>query len=373
MKLDFGTKDTRYLLIIKSSFLFWGGVCSIFVGLKALLIGLVFFIFCCSFKSHNSNSSEKVSSLNLKILIAILISIVVFKLPEFLQSLSSFFSHDAVNKVIEDANNNISKGRSFFELFSLFTSLIPFIILDSRSQLGVRTKRFIYFLIVVNFIIVSGISRGMVSIIIISIVLPQINNLKKIVIFGSIFVLFYHFISIYRDGTDNNYIVNPVVDSFVFPGFNLALLNAKQVYLSSIDYISQFFLKFVPSFLFDKNIFSFNIEMTKIIYPFMGDEVSSISVFTYLGDLFVYKPLILTLIFSIIVVRFILKYIIYYISKYQFKITSIYIALYCFIALRSRIYDLLSTLILYLFLLIIIDVVNRIDIDGCKIKYTPAR
>lgn len=351
-------KISYSILIIRLSFLFWAIIASLFIGIEYLLIGLILSVFCYKKDKKTYDQEPIVAKESIWLLIIIILLMTTLSLPNMFFILSNSFSNKIVSQTIDNANSNVGKGRTITELLGNLFTLTPFLIVDLRKRFSTSMKLLVGIPIIIQWIVISGASRGMLSIIIFSIFIPSIKNWKKLLLFGISFLLLYNFISIYRDGRVN-YIANPILDSFLFPGYNLLLLSQSNFHIDVIEYISQFFLKFIPTLIYDKKIYSFNIEMTKIIYPYMMNEVSSISVFTYMGDFLIYKPIIITILFSVVVLRIITKYLLRIILKYNFTITSLYISLYYFIALRSRIFDLLSMLILYLLLLTVFDIVNR--------------
>jgi hypothetical protein len=270
-----------------------------------------------------------------------------------------FFSKVSVEKVVEIANSTVGKGRSLLELLITSFVILPFIIIDNLNRFKGPLKYFVIFNLVIFFLIFSGSSRGMLSLIILAIVIPNLRSFKIALLLLIPFVFLYIKITLFRD-SEVSYLLGPFLDSFAIPGYLLGLLNDLQIQRNVLDYISDVFLKFIPSFIFEKNIFSFNIEMTKQIYPHMSSEVSAISVFTYIGEMIIYKPILITVIFSIIFVRFFVKKILNQIVKYNLKSTSLFLSIYFFIVLRSRVPDLISMLILNLIVLTMLIIFNNI-------------
>lgn len=352
-------KTTHAVYIIRFSFLFWSLIASIFIGYQYILIGFIFSMFCIDSKIRTKNSPREIKDHSVNSIVFIFLAIFFVSIPLIFSSLKETFSSEQVEKFIDNANLNVGKGRTIIELIMNSVTIIPFLIIDSMNRYSMK-KRIMIFLPILFFLIYqAGSSRGLLSIFLLSIFIPRINKARGLIMFSSFFLLLYTGVTFYRDGINENFLL-PIFDSFAFPAYNLSLLANKGLTLNVVDYIVQIFQKLIPSFLFEKNIYSFNIEMTKTIYPFMRDRVSSISVFTYLGDFLVYRPIIIMIVFNLFILRLLSAYVFRIIFKYNLKSTSLFIALFYITLLRSRISDLISYLILYLLILMLFDLLNRV-------------
>lgn len=346
--------------IIKGSFLLWSIIGAIFIGLDYILIGILFSYFCVDKEIFQKDKNISVVKKNVQLIIIFtLIIILILNIPNIIETFKNFFSSSNVEKFIENANSNIGKGRSIIEIVISALAILPMIILDITKDFKRKYRILLTILILLLLLTFSGTSRGLLSIFLISVFLPNFKKIYQLIIFGIIFLIIYTVVSFIRDGYNPNFLI-PLIDSFAFPGYNLSLLYVSGPHLYFMDYIYQTFMKLVPSFIYDKHIFSFNIEMTKTIYPFMKNYVDSVSVFTYLGDFITYKPLFLMLIFNILIIRILTSEVYKIILKYDLKITSLFIALFYITSLRSRISDLISFLLLYFIILFLFDLLNRI-------------
>lgn len=351
-------KISHSILIIRLSFLFWCIIGCIFIGFDNIWIGIIFSVFIHRRNSENSYVNQNLTN---DVLLSILFIIVLFNIFNFSSIFRNnmFFSDIAVEKVVEVANANVGKGRSVFELLATSLVILPFILVDNITKFSGTFKYFVFLNLFVFFLVISGSSRGMLSLIVIAIVFPLLKTFKWALFLLIPFIFLYINVSLLRDG-EVNYLLGPFLDSFAIPGYLLGLLDELQIKRNALDYILDVLLKFVPSFIYEKNIFSFNIEMTKKIYPFMDDEVSAISVFTYIGEMLIYKPVLLTVMFSLFFVRTILNYLMRIFFRYNLKSTSLFVSIYFFIVLRSRVPDLISMLLLNLMVLGIIHICNNI-------------
>lgn len=349
--------------IIRSSFVLWNIVLCFFIGFDSLYIGLIFFLFILPWEVRVPFEKD----LSLQILMYTIILLTIFNLVNVPNLLSNnfLFNPNAVENIVQNANDNVGKGRSFGELLTSFFIIVPFILIDNLKKFKGALKVFVLINCAIFLTAIIGISRGMFSLVVLSISLPFIKNLKYFIIILVVFFYLYVQLSILRDGVVDN-VYTPVLESFSMPGYLGGQLFQAQLEMNSLDYIKQIFLKIFPSFIFEKNIFSFNIEMTKTIYPHMGEEVSAISVFTYVSELLIYKPIILTILFSILVLRILLSRILFIIQSYKLHSTILFISFYFLIVLRSRIPDLISVLLMNLIFLEIFHFLNRIILASRK-------
>ena len=123
-----------------------------------------------------------------------------------------------------------------------------------------------------------------------------------------------------------------------------------------MSFTLEFFKKFVPSFIYSKEIFSYNLEMTKIIYPHFGDYIESVSVFTYLGELIYYKPTILTSMIAGTLLGILSRFLERILRHDNLNSVRIFAGFMCIVLLRSRIQDVFSFLIFMALFLIFLHV-----------------
>jgi hypothetical protein len=99
--------------------------------------------------------------------------------------------------------------------------------------------------------------------------------------------------SIVRGDTANTQ--SPLLSGIVTPYINLGLmLNAHCGTAPWYSFLLEFMKKFMPAFLIPKKVFSFNMEMSLCLYPSADNTVESVSVFTWLGEIYYYTPPLLT-------------------------------------------------------------------------------
>ena len=303
------------------------------------------------------------STSNYGLLIILLVSYflldAIFGRQKFAQNL--FFSTSAVNDFIDSANAGVSQGRGVIDLLGAVTVFTPFALFDYARNTTRKKRLLLYFLVMIFIVYEIGISRGYLLMAMLSIFMGVTTNNRRLIIAvaGSlgIFVLASYVRGDFQDVAFSN----PLFDALGWPYINLAMLLEKNVDGGGwIDFLLEFFKKFLPSFIYPKEIFSFNVEMTKIIYPHFGEYIQSVSVFTYIGELLYYKPPILTSTLAGILLGLLARFLERIIKQNSLNSTRIFSGLMCVVLLRSRIQDVFSFLIfLAIFLSIWTAIVGR--------------
>jgi len=265
-----------------------------------------------------------------------------------------FFSKAAVASFIGAANASVSQGRGIAELLGAIAIFIPFTLWDFARRARPRLQLFLYLLALMLIVYEIGISRGYLFMAVLSILLGSRLNPRSMAFSFSGAVVVFMLASYVRGDFNDISFSNPLFDGVAWPYLNLSLLLAKNPPGgTSLDFIMEFMKKFIPSFLYQKEIFSFNIEMTKLIYPRFEDFVESISIFTYLGELLYYKPILFTSSIAGILLGILSRFAERLIRLKRLDSTRIFSGLMCIVLLRSRIQDVFSFLIfLTIFLLL---------------------
>ena len=202
--------------IIRSSFVLWNIVLCIFIGFDSLYIGLIFFLFILPWKVRVPFEKD----LSLQILMYTIILLTIFNLVNVPNLLSNnfLFNPNAVENIVQNANDNVGKGRSFVELLTSFFIIVPFILIDNLKKFKGALKVFVLINCAIFLIAIIGISRGMFSLVVLSISLPFIKNLKYFIFILVVFFYLYVQLSILRDGVVDN-VFAPVLESFSMPGY----------------------------------------------------------------------------------------------------------------------------------------------------------
>ncbi len=258
-----------------------------------------------------------------------------------------FFDELATDAFVDAANAMVSRGRGFVELFGAMLITAPFILIDFSKKIDRRTG-FMVLLVALIFILYDiGIGRAYLLMAVISISFGATSNLRYRIWGVGVALFAFVAASLARGAIDQVAFLSPIQDGIVWPFRNLELLTYSYCgNASTIDFLLEFFKKFVPSFLIEKNIFSFNIEMTNCIYPSSVYNFESISIFTWLGEMVYYRPAFATALLSGGVLALLAVLLERQLVQMQLVTTRYFVGLLCIALLRSRILDVITLLIL---------------------------
>jgi hypothetical protein len=258
----------------------------------------------------------------------------------FLQGRGAFESS------VDHLNATMSEGRGFAELLGSVTVFFPFFLLDLGNKISPAWRWVIWCIVVIFVFNEVGAGRSYLLMAVTAIVAGRSTKPRQLVLTG-VLMLATFVIGSYVRGDFNTVIFsNPLVDGVVYPYINLALLLSNGCAEGSwYGYLGAFLNKFLPAFIFSKHVFSFNLEMTTCIYPWMASGVTSNSIFTYLGEFFYYRPPIVTAILAGILIGAPVRIIDRFLVKRNLLTTRLFAGLMSVAELRSRSQDLLSFLL----------------------------
>jgi hypothetical protein len=264
-----------------------------------------------------------------------------------------FLFSGATDAFIDNVNKTVSQGRGGVELLGALLIFLPFALLDTAGQARRSLKPMLWSIGLLLIFYEVGISRGFVLMAVMAIVLGQTVSLLRLSMAVGFALLAFTIASESRGDFAEMSFSNPLFDGIVWPYINLSMLLETRCGNGTwYSFLLEFLKKFVPSSIVPKEIFSFNIEMTRCIYPFFGDAVGSISIFTYLGELFYYGPSVLTALIAGGLMALLAVVVDRQLLQYQLLSTRIFTGLLCIVLLRSRVLDVLSFLLfLWLFML----------------------
>jgi hypothetical protein len=358
-KFIIGLSLEKYLLI---GFLFWGlPAVIIYPVLVPGFIG-VLIPFCAWPMMRkkgkqvilNNNYQEKrqiLLSFFLFVSLVYLIIDAIYGRQKFAQNL--FLVSFAVDSVVTNAEEMTGKGRGIFDLLGAIMIFLPFALLDVCRKRKDWLSIFGLMFVLVYIFYEAGISRGYVLVAIFSVLIGSATNKRNIYfsLIGALF--FFGLASFWRGDADNFSIIDPFFDAIAWPYINLGIYLDKDCGSSNLfEMLLQIIQKFIPSFIIEKNVFSFNIEMTKCIYPSMEKGISSISIYTYMAELDYYGIGVvsgiiascLLLLFSVPLNKIL--------ETENLRTLKLFVGLMLIILLRSRILDVFSILIaLFIFLM----------------------
>jgi hypothetical protein len=142
-------------------------------------------------------------------------------------------------------------------------------------------------------------------------------------------------------------------DGIVWPFINLGLmLNGNCGSAPWYSFIAEFLKKFLPTFLIPKTIFSFNLEMHLCLYPSADNTVTAVSIFTWLGEIFYYKPSLLTALIAGCLLGIMARAVDRRFVRYHMYSARLFAGLFSIFLLRSRSQDVFTLLIAQLIFLI---------------------
>ena len=250
----------------------------------------------------------------------------------------------SIDRVVAQSNAGISAGRGVFELVGVILGLLPFCLIDVTSQAS-RIGRVALWTAAL-FMLFYGVtsSRGAVILCVLTIFLGKSSNWRRTVIGGGVAFLLFTVASHLRGDYGSS--GSPLRDAVAGPYINLALMRISNCGSAMwYQFVAEFFKKFIPAFLFPKSIYSFNVQTSLCIYPNADDTVSSVSIFTWLGEIYYYRPSILTAISAGVMLGAMGRLIERQLIKNRLPVSRVAIGFACIIMLRSRTLDVLTYLI----------------------------
>jgi len=257
-----------------------------------------------------------------------------------------FLSTHALSKTVEDINVGMSKGRGLVDLLGGIMIFLPFILFDLVRRAPNRLRPALWILAGSLAFYEVGISRGYLLMAIIVMLLGTKINLLRSLIAGGLSLLGFAAASFARGDFGNATFSNPLFDAIGVPYLNLALLVDRAPEGGSwFEFLMEFAKKFIPSFFYSKSVFSFNAEMSKLIYPLHSDYLESISIFTYLGEYCYYKPQLMTALVGGILLGLLCYWTEKLLRANGFDSARYFAGFMCIVLLRSRVQDVFSFLL----------------------------
>ena len=258
-----------------------------------------------------------------------------------------------LDRVVQGIPENASKGGGVADLLGYIFALLPFGLIDATKNTS-RIGRWILWavaLLVLFYDTSSG--RGPVMLAVLAIVAGRTSDLRRILMATVLALAVFSVASALRG--DSAHAGAPFLIGVVAPFTNLAMLvNANCGSATPISFIAEFLKKFIPAFLIDKTVFSFNLEMSLCINPTDLNLTNGVSVFTWLGEIFYYKPSWLTALLAGVILGFLAREVDRRLVKHQMYSARLFAGLYCIDLPRSRTQDIFTFLIAQLVFLIFI-------------------
>lgn len=267
----------------------------------------------------------------------------------------------ATANVIDTANETVSQGRGLTDLLGAMMVVLPFTLIDTARKTSKSLRVAMWCISLLYIFYDVGISRGYLLMAVLSVAMGTATKVRNLMWAGCLALTAFIVASLARGDFEEVTFSNPLFDGIAWPYINLGLLLQSDCGGASwIDFIAEFTKKFVPAFLIPKEIFSFNIEMTRCIYPSFSNAVESISIFTWLGEMYYYGPNLLTAIVAGVFLAFLCRQIDQCLQGMQLPILRVFSGLMCIVLLRSRVQDVFSFLLfLWIFLIAYRFIIRR--------------
>lgn len=263
-----------------------------------------------------------------------------------------FIAHTATATFIDNANETVSQGRGLVDLIGAMMIVLPFALIDTARLAPMAIRQVMWFTGISYIFYDTGISRGYLLMAILSIILGRNFKVKNLLISVIVASSAFFAASSVRGDFEELAFSNPLFDGIAWPYINLGLLLESNCGNADWrDFVTEFAKKLLPAFIVPKEVFSFNIELTKCIYPSFTDAVNSISIFTWLGEMYYYGPNVMTSLIAGVLLALLCRLVDARVNQMQLHSLRIFSGLICIVLLRSRVQDVLSFLMLLIIFL----------------------
>jgi len=350
------------LLMITVGLSLWGLPVLSIIGMYSFVLYLsitlpVFAVHLIQFNKRNETPYRRIRANKLVILFVIIFIYflidAIFGRQKFQFNL--FLNQDAVYYFIEKAKNSEGQSRGPWDLIGAIFIFLPFALIDlSRSHRG-ELKIISVALALLLIFYDTGISRGFLLIAVMSLLIQSGLTWRRLAAVGALALAAFFLSSWVRGDFESAVDSNPLVEGVIWPVINLKIFAESSCLQGTTDqFLFEFLKKFLPLSVADKQIYTFNIQATKCIYPHFGNSIESISVFTYMGEFLYYKPSWLTGFFAGLILAALAFIAVIDLKRMHLVSTATFAGFLCIVLLRSRVQDVYSTLItLIIFLKII--------------------
>jgi hypothetical protein len=276
-----------------------------------------------------------------------------------------FLSRAAIDATISLTNEAESQGRGIVELVGLVIAFLPLALFDVGRKLQ-GTQRYVLWSTGGLLLFYEvGISRGHLLMAVAAILLGGGIGWRRGLLAAGASLAAFGAASYFRGDFGETTFGNPLFDAVAWPYINLAgLVNADCGGASWLAFSSEFIKKFLPAFLVSKEVFSFNVEMSRCIYPVASGYVEAVSVFTYLGELYYYSPGLLVAFMGGLFLSGLALAGEFLFGRSGLHSTRLFVGFMCINLLRSRILDVASFLIALILFLLLWRLLGWADDDG---------
>jgi len=263
---------------------------------------------------------------------------------QMLQYNMFLFRTAGVDRLIEGANTGMSKGGGVADLLGSILLLLPFGLIDSTRLASKYARSALWSIAIIILFYQAGSGRAAVLMAVMAIAFGKSSDWRRILVAVGLALAAFAVASSFRGDTANTDV--PLLNGIAWPFINLGLmLDAHCGTAPWYSFIAEFLKKFLPAFLFPKTIFSFNMEMSLCVYPSADNAVTSVSVYTWLGEIFYYKPSLLTAVLAGCLLAILAWVVDRRFVANQMYSARLFAGLLCFNYPRSRTQDMFTFLI----------------------------
>lgn len=349
-----------YYLII--GLLFWGLPAIVVVGPQAIeySIAAVLPIWLLCRKGSHLEDTGPVRSVSLKTSIVLACFSTVYFLWDavFGRRLFQFnmfmFGKAGADQLIQNYNTSMGKGGGLADLLGYIFVLLPLALIDTARETSKFGRWVLWAIALLGLFYEAGSGRGFVLMVVMAIAFGRSAGWRRIVVGAGLAVGIFLIASTLRAG-GSTAAGNPVLSGTITPFINLGLmLSAHCGTASWYMFVIEFLKKFVPAFLIPKTVFSFNMEMSLCIYPSADNTVDSVSIFTWLGEIFYYTPSWLTALCAGGLLGILARTVDRRLIRNRMFSARLFAGLLCVLMPRSRSLDILTFLIAQLIFLVFV-------------------
>jgi hypothetical protein len=279
--------------------------------------------------------------------------------------------HAGYENMMDKTNQRISQGRGFADLLGFILMFLPFALVDLARRVRQNTvwgEKFrlgsyaLWAAAILDILYQPSSSRGFLAVALLAVILGGAKNAQHLLWAAGASFAAFTIGSIVRGDYQTVTFSNPMFDALGFPFINLAmLLNSNCGTGHWYQYLFEFVNKFIPGFIFPKHIYSFNMEATLCIYPQLGGEVESVSIYTYLGEFFYYKPSLVTALLCGGLLGFMARGLDRLIVKHRLYTVRLFTGFISIYLLRSRSLDVMSLFIALFLFLFLWPILSRVS------------
>tara|TARA_B100000900_G_scaffold301952_1_gene260499 strand:- start:10873 stop:11955 length:1083 start_codon:yes stop_codon:yes gene_type:complete len=324
-----------------------------FFNIGALVIGF------CIFKILPS--AEISLPIATKAQVAILFAIFIF-----LEAITGFDSFLSLKESSVDDYLNTSEFSSASNIFKLLSDAVKMLLIVaifSRVDISPKISSILYF---ITGVVTAGISRSQfVTSVLFSFLAWKKGKIK---IGSSIFIFIILSLVFYAASASRGDINASPLDNVFFTAIAYPILNFKYLYQTGVSeniilFIQQIAIKPIPGFAYnlfglEKEIFSYNVELTQIV---SGSAISSnqpISVFTSSSIYFFFESKV-----GVMLVTGLLYglFFIFLRTISQYKVYSLYLIFLASLLHRSSILDVVSFFVISLYLIVFLKVLFEVS------------